>query len=409
MDEFWLIMHPDTFIWTKGNSGIVYNSRNYQSFTFSNRKILKNISRTLVNPDNLYGIILNSEQLSNLEVNQFIGNVKVIQAGVFLEKKSNTPRPVSYPPMLKIQEDISALRFKHKSGTQTNEILRNLTEITIHVNGDPNYNPLYYKQFMALSDSSETLSVNDLKQFLDKCCKEYIITLNLVGDFATYQERKALFEWIKNTNFNRYHLITSLGGWLSHPSTPECSKDNSTIRQTVIVENVDLLKKTDITQYLQNNTPITFCFPVDSEHEYYRVNEIIHDKEIKLFEIVPIFNENNLDFFQSYVYTTLEDVRFSQFNRRKIFSNQVINNFFFGKLIILPNKNVYANVNAGPIGKIEDSIYRLIFNELDSGTSWRMIRNKKPCTKCLYQWLCPSPSNYELLIGRPNLCEITLT
>lgn len=25
---------------------------------------------------------------------------------------------------------------------------------------------------------------------------------------------------------------------------------------------------------------------------------------------------------------------------------------------------------------------------------------------CIYQWLCPSPSNYELVIGQPNLCHI---
>lgn len=406
MNEFWLILHPDTFIWTKGNNSIVYNSKNYKSFTFFNRKTLKNICKTLVNPDNLYGILLNHEQLNDPEVIRFIENMKEIQAGSFLVKKSDEPRPVSYPPILKIQEDIQALRLKHKSGKQTNEILRNLTEITIHLNGDSDYNQLYYRQFTAVSNSGETLSVHEIKQFLDKCCKEYIVTLNLVGDFSTYPEQESLFEWIKKTKLHRYHLITSLKSCLLDSNIPESFDADLDIRQTVIIENIDLLERTDLSDYLQHSTSITFCFPVDSEQKYHRVNEIIRDKEIRQFEIVPVFNGNNLDFFQNYVYTSAEDIKNPGFNRREIFSNQVINNFFFGKLIILPDKKVYANVNAAPIGKMEDSIYRLLFKELDSGTSWRMIRDKKPCTECLYQWLCPSPSNYELLIGKPNLCKI---
>lgn len=406
MKEFWLIFYPDTFIWIKGNNGIVYNSRNYKSFLFSNRKALKSICKALVNPDNLYGILLTPEQWNDPAVIPFIENVKEIQAGCFLEKKPDVPRPVSYPPILKIQEDIKALRQKDKSGRQTNEILRNLTEITIHINGDPYYNQLYYKQFTSLSNSSETLSVNEIKQFLDKCCKEYIISLNLVGDFSSYPERDALFEWIKHTKLNRYHLITSLKSWLSHPNMPECSGVTPEIRQTVVVENPDLLERTDLTGYLQQNIQATFCLPVDSEQTYHLATETIRKKELQRFEIVPVFNGKNLDFFRDYVYTTPDDLRSPGFNRREVFSNQVINNFFFGKLIILPDKKVYANVNAEPVGTMKDSIYHLLFKELDKGASWRMIRDQKPCKECVYQWLCPSPSNYELLIGKPNLCNI---
>lgn len=33
-------------------------------------------------------------------------------------------------------------------------------------------------------------------------------------------------------------------------------------------------------------------------------------------------------------------------------------------------------------------------------------RVQNPCNACIYQWLCPSPSNYELAIGKPNLCHV---
>lgn len=79
----------------------------------------------------------------------------------------------------------------------------------------------------------------------------------------------------------------------------------------------------------------------------------------------------------------------------------------FGKLNILPNGDVYANMSHPRVGNIfSDSVYEIIEKEIQEGKSWLRIRNQPPCNKCIYQWLCPSPSNYEIAIGRPNLCNI---
>ena len=73
---------------------------------------------------------------------------------------------------------------------------------------------------------------------------------------------------------------------------------------------------------------------------------------------------------------------------------------------IFSDGKVYANVYHEPLGTIDDDIRELIYKEMDKGTSWRRIRDMKPCCDCVYQWLCPSPSNYELAIGKPNLCHV---
>lgn len=406
MHTFWLTLNRDTFIWTKGDKGIVYNSKNYTSFTFSSLGNLKDIYKELTDPDNLYGTGIDSDLLKDKSVGAFIENILHIQAGSFIEKKSDEKRPVSYMPVLKIQDDMHALRLKHKAGRQTYEILRNLSEITIHINGNAEAGPWNYKQFTAPSNSKESLSAREIKIFVNKCCKEYIIALNLVGDFSTYTEREQLFEWIRNTKLNRYNLVAGLKSVLSLSFPPEWFHKGGTVHLTVIADNPELLEKTDLTRYLHGKKAVTFCFPVTSAEEYKQANLLIKNKCIRSFEIIPVYNGNNIDFFQQYVYTTRNDILSPGFNKREIFSNQAINRFFFGKLIILPDKKVYANVNAKPIGEMKDSIYALIFKELDKGLSWRLIRNKKPCTECLYQWLCPSPSNYELLIGKPDLCHI---
>jgi pseudo-rSAM protein len=50
--------------------------------------------------------------------------------------------------------------------------------------------------------------------------------------------------------------------------------------------------------------------------------------------------------------------------------------------------------------------HEIVHKEIDNGKSWFRIRNQAPCNDCVYQWLCPSPSDYEIAIGRQNLCHI---
>lgn len=42
-----------------------------------------------------------------------------------------------------------------------------------------------------------------------------------------------------------------------------------------------------------------------------------------------------------------------------------------------------------------------------NGDSWRYTRyDVKPCNQCRFKLICPSPSGYESVIDKPNLCHI---
>jgi pseudo-rSAM protein len=124
-------------------------------------------------------------------------------------------------------------------------------------------------------------------------------------------------------------------------------------------------------------------------------------------EVGLIYNAGNGHcFFEENVFINQNDILETKLSKREIFAHQAVNTNFFGTLTILPNGEVYSNLNCKPIGAINDSIYDLIITELDKNYSWRLLRNQKPCTDCLFQWLCPSLSNYELVIERINLCNI---
>lgn len=98
----------------------------------------------------------------------------------------------------------------------------------------------------------------------------------------------------------------------------------------------------------------------------------------------------------------------SSLSMKELFRKRTINQNDFGKLHILPNGDIRANLHHPVLGNITTySIYEIIQKEIKEGKSWLRIRNQSPCNTCLYRDLCPSPSDHELEIGYPNLCWIS--
>lgn len=129
-------------------------------------------------------------------------------------------------------------------------------------------------------------------------------------------------------------------------------------------------------------------------------------EQLKNTEITPAYNGENLAFFEENIYLTKEDLAGPNLDKREVFANQAINTNYFGKITIKSDGNIYANANMSPLGNIDNSLKEILTKEMELGTSWFRVRNMEPCNSCVYQWLCPSPSNYETEIGKPNLCHI---
>lgn len=92
---------------------------------------------------------------------------------------------------------------------------------------------------------------------------------------------------------------------------------------------------------------------------------------------------------------------------KDFFARQAMNMYDFGKINIMPNGDAYANINHPLLGNIyTNNIHEILHKEVEEGKSWLRVRNQAPCTDCVYQWICPPPSNYEITVGRPNLCHV---
>jgi pseudo-rSAM protein len=132
-------------------------------------------------------------------------------------------------------------------------------------------------------------------------------------------------------------------------------------------------------------------------------------KEYQLhnYALHSFYTKENLTFFEEQVYMNREDIFRTKISLQQIFAHQKLNTIFFGSLTILPNGEVYTNVNAPSLDNLVVYILLdLISKEMLEKQRGERIRDDEPCAKCLYQYLCPSSSNYENVIGKPNLCHI---
>lgn len=92
---------------------------------------------------------------------------------------------------------------------------------------------------------------------------------------------------------------------------------------------------------------------------------------------------------------------------RDIFTHHAINSLYFGKLSIASDGSVYSNMLSPSLGNISShNIVEIICEEIKNKYSWFNVRNRKPCNNCVFQWLCPPPSDYEIQIGKSNLCHV---
>ncbi|MCC8134237.1 MAG: TIGR04150 pseudo-rSAM protein [Tannerellaceae bacterium] len=161
-------------------------------------------------------------------------------------------------------------------------------------------------------------------------------------------------------------------------------------------------------QLLQNQRlPFEYTFEISSDNDYQQAKELIEECGIEKYQLKPVYTGDNIHFFEENVFLSKKDILSSPISIKDIFANQSMNIYDFGKINIMPNGDVYANVNHPVLGTIyTSSILEMVHKEIDEGRSWLNVRTQAPCDNCLYQWLCPSPSDYEIAIGRPNLCHV---
>jgi pseudo-rSAM protein len=150
-----------------------------------------------------------------------------------------------------------------------------------------------------------------------------------------------------------------------------------------------------------------FHFIIRNASDVAAAEAIIEKHNLQHIDIHPFYDGKNVDFFREHVFLNKNDIFAVTVAQRKIFCNQALNSNFFGGLTVFPNGDVAANTHSAILGNIKKApLLEIITKELEQNTAWRKTRSEKPCNRCLYQYLCPPPSNYETAFQRMNLCAV---
>lgn len=405
MKKFWIVLFPDTFFWIKNNRGIIYNSKNFRHCTFHVTDEIKKLYDTLIDLDSLYSVEITESLLCKIHVKEWVDKITTIEAGCLIEQNGQNQKQISYCPVLSIQNDIKRIQWENKKN-MGGRIIENLHELVFYINGSKHGSDQYFMQTNYPTNSNMFFDFNHIAYFVKQCHNKMLNQVTFIGDLGNYKSLEQLKHWIFSNDYLIHFVL------LAEDFEKKITKLNwlnsNIISITIIVSKHSTFSKR-LEFYREFPDNVTFVFPVISTNQYHSISSFMQETNLKNNIIVPLYNGRNKKFFEENVYMSIDEFNNINLSKREVFANMTLNIFSFGKLTVMPDEKIYSNVNDPPLGSIGDPIYDMIYKEMTQRKTWFHVRDMKPCCDCVYQWLCPSPGNYEKVIGKPDLCHVRVT
>jgi pseudo-rSAM protein len=404
--QYKFYIHPFVYFSKADDKILLYNT-NTGEYIENSFPICKQLITDIYEPKNLGIIDLVAKYLEDTDAIEFINEIIEKDFGKRIEVKPNMPKLINLLPILNLQDDIDRLREdeEHNVGEKS---LQYLNELNIYLNNVCHLNclycDLYSKQIKSCNKEKNNtyIQADKIKEILDSLEYAPLKRVNFLGgNIFDYPFLKELTESIKGYDFDFHY-------WVHIKNLRNIDLEIDSHKDILIDFPIDIeLVKQSIKNYKENKKVI-YHFLIENDSQYEETNAIIKATEIANYQIVPVYTGANISFFENNIYLEKKDIFASPISHRIIFCNQKLNSNHFGKLYVLADGSVKANMNTSTLGNIyKNSLLDIISTELNQNTAWRVIRNETPCNQCLYQYLCPPPSNYEVAIGKPNLCHVS--
>lgn len=409
MNNYWLYLEPYTFLFNNEKEVVFYNTINGSYLHYSlNSPIIKYIVEELDKLENGYGVRLTEKEVS--AISQFLDNVKESFSGDIISIDKTSSLPFIFKPISRIMEE----RLKNKDilevdvlESQGSEIMQSLNEVTLFLGkNDGPHNAFaiypYHTQFIhsLLFDVAVSLEKGDYLQIID-CLKAVGIgKLNLV--INSMNSRSLLCELYPYLNQSDFKICIY---WDYEDIHFDMTNLFSSFPYYTHVVNIHSFNRVDLIQMeidALNSFNVIWNVIVSTE------NDLLSIKKIEDYvNIVPYYNGDNEEFFKEYIYNDLESILEYPIDKQTIFRRQTINENFFGKLFILPNGEVHANMNCASLGNIKEmALSEIVYKEMTQSTAWFKLREDGRCKQCVNKYLCPSVSDYELAMQKNDLCHV---
>ncbi len=378
VSDYWFTIEPYVFVDIKSKHVLLYNTLDGVTIESTNEKIVELLQETL-QEENCGVALLTHERYRQEEICCFVDELREKFMGDVINVSLSDGKPVQILPFYNYSKEQEL--YKKNNFSSYKNILEKLFEISLYIDA--------------------TTNITKLIHFLITLPKN--LTFNIVGNMEEVPNYSELFSY------------------LDHCSSPKnllCSYKNIIPLQPIFAHNfsyqisvsfpINVVRWNHAMKVLLSQAlPVEFVFEVSSEEDVQLSEQLIEQHQIDKYRLKPNYTGNNIRFFENEVFLSKEDILSTPMTMKDFFARQAMNLYDFGKITILPNGDVYANLNHPSLGNIYvNNIHEILHKEVEEGKSWFRVRNHPPCTDCVYQWICPSPSNYEIAIGRSNLCHV---
>ena len=410
MKEYWFYLETYVFIWSNSQEILIYNSLSGKGYLYCHATELKSIVTRLEDTSNLYCITINEIELKNSVIHDFISSVRENLCGDLLDRSIYKQKPLVVIPKLNVNEEvfIGGITVKRDFVSGIHAV-KNLLELTIYLTGmchleckDCHYT---YRQISWCYKNEHILPKDLLFDILAQTKGTSVCEVKFLGgNVFSYPYWDELIDELRKYSFKKsfyidFRLLSSIQNQLDIFKVDGFSL-------WILVGISDNMKQINIGE-IPVCQQYNYLYKVKSIEEYEIAQSIVDLYQIES-KIIPFYEDTNLQFFKDNIFQNIEEILDTHWSRNEIFSHTVLNTNFFGKFTILSNGKIYSNIHSEPIGDVKsDNIKVLVSQELKHGKLWLLTRNKIiPCKNCLYKYLCPSLSDYEIAIGQNNLCHV---
>lgn len=378
VSDYWFTIEPYVFIDIKNKHALLYNTLDGVTIESTHSKVIE-ILREILKEENCGVALLTNEQYQQREVNSFICELREKYMGDVIDVSLSNGKPVQVLPFYNYSSEQEL--YKKNNFSPYKNVLEKLFEISLHIDA--------------------TIDIAKLISFLATLPKN--LTFNIVGNLVEVPNYGELLSYLDQCSSPK-NLLCSYKNVISLQPIFE----NNFSYQISVSFPIDMEQWNHAMEILISQTlPIEFVFAVSSNNDIQQTEQLVEKYQIDKYRLQPHYTGKNIRFFENEVFLSKEDILSTPMTMKDFFAHQAINLYDFGKITILPNGDAYANLNHPSLGNIHNNnIHEILQKEVEEGKSWFRIRNQTPCTDCVYQWICPSPSNYEIVLGRSNLCHI---
>ena len=406
LKKYWFYLESHIYVSIKENQMLLYDTHTNINFFVKSLKVI-HLIESIYKDENIGSIELDQTELNDPVVKNFIDKVILAKMGSILSKETHPIKPVILLPILSLNFDMEKLKDKENLYLfMAKDISKYLLDVNLVLNNSCQQDCLqclsYSKQFFCCSKNkfSEELAEGTLENLLPQISYFPLRTINITGGNIYQYKHLSFFDLPSGENNKIFNFYVN---YLNYESNSYIDKHTvHLIINTPI--NYNKLRNCIL---LSKGKEVKFHIIIEDTEQYEDINAVLTEFGIKDYKVHPFYNGHNIKFFEENVYLSQEDIVTSVISMREIFRNQKLNANNFGSLYIFPNGEIKANINEATIGVLgENEILDVINNELSKNTAWRRVRSSEPCKDCVYQYLCPPPSNYEKVINRPNLCNV---